>query len=89
MALDQSTHKETKATEPLTLEQQLDALEAVVLELERGDLNMEKALAQFEKGVALSAGCQQQLKQAEQKVWQLTQNNGEEAQLTPFVTEIL
>ncbi len=41
-------------------EQGLADLEAVVKELESGDLPLEKALELFEKGVALSAACRKQ-----------------------------
>jgi exodeoxyribonuclease VII small subunit len=43
-------------------------LEALVERLERGDLPLEEALKQFERGVALTKSCQAALKAAEQKV---------------------
>lgn len=43
-------------------------LEALVERLERGDLPLEEALKQFERGVALTRACQTALKAAEQKV---------------------
>ena len=45
--------------------------------LESGDLSLEESLAAFEQGVALTRDCQQALSQAEQKVQQLMENNGE------------
>jgi exodeoxyribonuclease VII small subunit len=49
-------------------EQALEDLEATVERLERGDLPLEEALKQFERGIGLARSCQAALKQAEQKV---------------------
>ena len=49
-------------------EQALEDLEATVEHLERGDLPLEEALKQFERGIGLARSCQAALKQAEQKV---------------------
>lgn len=49
-------------------EQSMRELEALVERLERGDLPLEEALRQFERGVALTRSCQAALKAAEQKV---------------------
>jgi exodeoxyribonuclease VII small subunit len=53
----------------------LAALEATVDKLEHGDLSLEAALEQFERGVALARDCQAALKQAEQKVEILLQKS--------------
>ncbi|HCA25069.1 MAG TPA: exodeoxyribonuclease VII small subunit [Pseudomonas sp.] len=58
-------------------EQSLGSLQALVERLESGDLSLEESLAAFEQGVALTRDCQQALSQAEQKVQQLMENNGE------------
>ena len=58
-------------------EQSLGSLQAQVERLESGDLSLEESLAAFEQGVALTRDCQQALSQAEQKVQQLMENNGE------------
>jgi exodeoxyribonuclease VII small subunit len=49
-------------------EQSLGELEAVVERLEHGELTLEEALKQFERGIALARSCQASLKVAEQKV---------------------
>jgi exodeoxyribonuclease VII small subunit len=49
-------------------EQSMRELEALVERLEQGDLPLEEALKQFERGVALTRACQSALKAAEQKV---------------------
>jgi len=50
------------------LEKTLQELESIVEQLEEGDLPLEKALKQFEKGVQLSRDCQTALRAAEQRV---------------------
>ena len=52
----------------LDFEQALVELEAVVERLEHGELPLEEAMRQFERGVELARTCQESLKQAEQKV---------------------
>lgn len=50
----------------------LDELEALVEQMETGELSLEESLAAFERGVALTRSCQQALRQAELKVATLT-----------------
>jgi exodeoxyribonuclease VII small subunit len=49
-------------------EASLAELEAIVQRLEQGELPLEESLRQFERGVALTRGCQKALRQAEQKI---------------------
>lgn len=58
-----------------SFENDLQALEALVEKLERGDLPLEDSLQQFERGIALARRCQQALKTAEQKVHILLEKN--------------
>lgn len=58
-----------------SFESDLQALEALVEKLERGDLPLEDSLQQFERGIALARRCQQALKTAEQKVRILLEKN--------------
>ena len=60
------------------LEKSLSDLEALVEELESGDLPLEKAMKKFEEGIKLTRGCQSALKEAEQKVEILLQSAGSE-----------
>ncbi len=64
-------------------EECLQRLEKIVDELEKGDLALEKALALFEEGIALSASCRQELEAAEGKVEILLKQNGK-LQPAPF-----
>jgi exodeoxyribonuclease VII small subunit len=51
-----------------TFEETLGKLEAVIAELERGDLPLEEALRAFEQGVGLARTCAARLEDAEQRV---------------------
>lgn len=51
-----------------TFEQSLKELEQVVLELEKGDMTLDKAIASFEKGIELSKVCTKKLDEAEKKI---------------------
>lgn len=70
-------------TEELDFEHALAELEALVEQLERGELTLEQSLERFERGVQLTRHCQQALQQAEQRVMALLQPSPE-ASLTPF-----
>jgi exodeoxyribonuclease VII small subunit len=50
------------------LEESVRTLEQLVEELESGELPLEKALAEFERGVKLTRRCQAALAQAEQRI---------------------
>jgi exodeoxyribonuclease VII small subunit len=62
--------------EPEPFEACLDELEKVVKELEAGDLTLERSLALFERGTALSETCRKQLEQAETRVEALIRKEG-------------
>ena len=59
-----------------TFETSLDELEKVVRELEGGDLPLERSLELFERGMALSDLCRQQLEAAETRVEMLIRKEG-------------
>lgn len=58
----------TKTKKRPDLEKSLADLETIVEELESGELSLDKSLQMFEKGIQLSRECQAALKEAEQKV---------------------
>jgi exodeoxyribonuclease VII small subunit len=64
-------------------EKALEELEAVVERLEDGELSLEEALKQFERGIKLTRQCQEALEGAEQKVRVLL-GNGEQTSLEDF-----
>ena len=67
----------------INLEKSLADLEALVAELEGGELSLEDAMKKFEQGIKLTRTCQSILKDAEQRVEILLENNGEDT-LTSF-----
>ena len=67
------------------LDSSLQELESVVEQLESGDLSLEEALKQFERGVKLTRKCQTTLKKAEQKVEILLKKTAD-AEPEPFDT---
>jgi exodeoxyribonuclease VII small subunit len=71
------------APKPETFESCLDQLEKVVKELEGGDLQLERSLELFEKGMALSETCRKQLEEAETRVEMLIKKDGK-VQPEPF-----
>ncbi len=62
-------------TQPVQFEQSISELEAIVQQLEKGELSLEDSLKQFEKGIALARQCQDVLTQAEQKIEMLTSHH--------------
>jgi exodeoxyribonuclease VII small subunit len=75
------------AKKTVNLEKAIADLEALVEELESGDLPLEKAMKKFEEGIKLTRGCQAALKEAEQKVEILLKNAGGEEALDDFEIE--
>jgi exodeoxyribonuclease VII small subunit len=61
----------------------LQRLEKIVLELEKGDVPLEKSLTLFEEGMQLSNACRKELEDAEGKVEILLKQNGR-LQAEPF-----
>jgi exodeoxyribonuclease VII small subunit len=72
------------AKKSINLEKSLADLEALVEELESGDLPLDKAMKKFEEGIKLTRGCQAALKEAEQKVEILLKSAGGEDKLEEF-----
>jgi len=64
--------EELKPVESLTYEQALAEMEGIIQRMEESQLNLDEALALFERGQALAARCAGLLGQAELKVRQLT-----------------
>jgi len=67
-----------KKIENLTFEESLNELDAIVHNLEQGDLSLEESMTLFERGLGLSQVSQSKLQAAEQKVKMLLDKNGEE-----------
>ncbi len=61
-------------SKPIHFESSIAELEAIVSQLEKGELPLEDSLKQFEKGINLAQKCQKILTQAEQKIEILSAN---------------
>lgn len=73
-----------KTAKTVDFEASMAELEGIVERLEQGDLSLEESLRQFERGVALTRGCEVALKEAEQKVKVLAARPGAEPGLEDF-----
>ena len=58
----------------LSFEAAMAELEAVVTQLDRGEVPLDQSIALYERGAALKAHCESKLKEAEEKVEQLVLN---------------
>jgi len=65
-------------------EQAIARLEAIVGELERGDLPLEQSLRIFEEGIRLSKSCLKVLEDAEKKVEVLVQDKNGKKRIHAF-----
>ncbi len=61
----------------MSFEESLAELEGIVDKLEKGQLSLDESLMLFEKGIKLVRECNDKLKNAQQKVEQLIEENGE------------
>ena len=57
-------------------EESLQRLEAIVGELEKGDVSLDRALELFDEGMKLSGSCRKELEEAEGKVEILLNRDG-------------
>ena len=64
-----------------TFEENLQDLEAIVTKLETGDVALEDAIAEFQKGMALSKNLQKTLEDAEKTLVQVMQADGTETEM--------
>ncbi len=75
------------AKKSLPFEESLTELEQLIERMEQGNLPLEDSLHLFERGVQLTRSCQKSLKEAEQKVRILLEENGEPT-LKPFTDDV-
>ncbi len=69
-----------KPVDKMSFEEAMAALEAVVGQLERGDVPLEESITLYERGAELKKRCEAKLKEAEEKVAAITL--GEDGQPT-------
>ena len=68
-------------------EEALQKLEAIVAQMEEGDLPLEETLKAFEEGVRLARFCASKLDEAERKVEKLMRDQAGKLQTTSFIEE--
>lgn len=64
-----------------TFEENLQDLEAIVTKLETGDVALEDAITEFQKGMALSKNLQNTLEDAEKTLVKVMQADGTETEM--------
>ena len=60
-----------------SFEEQMEDLEKIVSELEKGDLNLDASVTKFEEGIKISKECNKTLEEAEKKITMLVNKDGE------------
>jgi len=73
-----------KNSESLTFEQAYERLEAIVQQLDQGNLALDELEKKFEEGMRLAAYCSQRLEQVEQKVSLLIEKAQGGLERTPY-----
>jgi exodeoxyribonuclease VII small subunit len=63
-----------KKEEAKTFEQSLEELEKIAFNLEKGNLDLENSIVEFEKGMKLAKECSEKLDDAEKRINILVQN---------------
>lgn len=66
-----------------TFEEHLAELESIVRKLESGDVPLEDAIAEFQKGIKLSEGLKKTLNEAEQTLVKIVGKDEEESDFAP------
>lgn len=80
--------KRSKKDSSPDFETALEELEALVEQMEAGEITLEESLQHFERGILLTRTCQEALKAAEQKVSILLKDNhAADANTQPFDTD--
>ena len=74
-------------SEKKTFEDSLNELEQIATKLESGDLSLDEAIKEFEKGMKLSKECTEKLDDAEKKINILVQGDNGKINEEPFVSE--
>ena len=72
-----------KPVADMSFEEAMQALEAVVSQLEKGEVALEQSIALYERGAALKAHCAAKLKDAEEKVELIRAAEGRAVGTTP------
>lgn len=65
-------------TENISFENALKELENITIELEKGDISLDKSIELFERGIKLSKICSEKLNNAKQNIISLDEAESEE-----------
>lgn len=68
----------------MKFEDALKKLEAIVSDLEDGNLSLDESLKKYEEGIRLSKICSKKLEDTEKKVQILMKKHGKELEAVPF-----
>ena len=60
----------------VNFEDNVEKLEKIVSELEKGDLNLDESITKFEDGIRISKECNKILEEAEKKITILLEKDG-------------
>lgn len=60
-----------------SFEENLEELEKIVTDLEKGELNLDESVKRFEEGISISKECNEMLEEAEKKITILLKNGDE------------
>jgi exodeoxyribonuclease VII small subunit len=71
----------------LSFEKALAQLEEIVAKLESGKVDLEQAIVIYERGEALKAQCEKQLKDAEARIEKITLRDGKPSGTAPLDVE--
>ena len=66
-----------KENEKISFEENIEKLEKIVTDLEKGNLNLDDSVKKFEEGMKISKDCNKILEGAEKKITILLEENGE------------
>ena len=67
----------------LTFEQALEKLEAIVEEIDRDDVDLERAIKAYERGVQLRDHCEQKLNEAQERISKIRIKDGGAEAVSP------
>ncbi len=76
--------KNPEKERPGNFEKDLQKLEQIVQDLEKGELSLEESLKRFEEGIHLARRCEKALTEAERRIEILLQNEEGEIEPQPF-----
>jgi exodeoxyribonuclease VII small subunit len=68
----------------MSFEEAMKRIEAVVNELEKGEMSLEDSLKSFEEAVKLARVCHEKLEKAQKKVSKLIKSGDDKFELEPF-----